>query len=62
VGGADADREALELARAMTSEERQEYLAITARAQARPKGEAIEAEATPIEPEEPTGKEIPLDD
>ena len=60
--GSDADREALELARAMTSEERQEYLAITARAQARLKGKAIEVEATTIEPGGPTGEELPLDE
>jgi hypothetical protein len=46
----------------MTSEERQEYLAITARAPARLKGEAIEVYATPIEPGEPTGEELPLDE
>jgi len=62
LGAADADREALELARAMTSEEHQQYLPITARPQARVKGEPIEIEATPIEPGEPTGEETPLDD
>jgi len=46
----------------MTSEERQEYLAITARAQARLKGKAIEVEATTIEPGGPTGEELPLDE
>jgi hypothetical protein len=37
-------RQALQLARAMTSEECQQYLAITAGAQARVKGEPIEVE------------------
>jgi len=46
----------------MTSEERQEYLALAAQVQARVKGEPIEVEATVVGPDEPTGEELPLDD
>ena len=43
-------------------DQRQRYIAITARAQARLKGEAIDVEATTIEPGEPTGGELLLDE
>jgi len=46
----------------MTSEERQEYLALAAQVQARVKGEPIEVEATVVGPDEPTGEKMPLDD
>jgi hypothetical protein len=62
-GSLDTDREALrELGRAMTSEERQQYPAITARAEVRAQGEVIEVEATSIEPGERTGEELALNE
>jgi hypothetical protein len=61
LGGSEAEREELEIARAMTSEERQQYIAIVHKAALRRKGLA-EIEATPVEPGEPTGEEIPIDE
>jgi hypothetical protein len=61
LGGSEAEREEMEIARAMTVEERAVYLELTNRARARVKG-AIEVESRPVGEGEPTGEEIPLDE
>jgi hypothetical protein len=61
LGSSEAERHELELARAMTSQERQQYMAIAHQASLRMKG-LVEIAATPVEPGEPTGNELPLDD
>ncbi|MBV8135476.1 MAG: hypothetical protein JO121_07540 [Deltaproteobacteria bacterium] len=62
MSGSEADRDRLEVALDMASDEHREYLTLMAGVEARRRDEMIEVEATLVEKGEPPREELVLDE